>query len=127
MTNQNKELINVAIVFLDKFATNDYTISDDKVVYNKNLRIPNDKSIIDMDLSAIEVNGSVKVGSDEKLKFDNLPKAKLYWGAGVDSIDFGDAKVKDLKEKGFPKKVCNDYSKRQVRGFFSKFGFCSKN
>lgn len=118
----NNSKISSAVIFLEKYATDEYNIEQNRIIYNRNLRLPDVKEISTMDLSAIEVKGLVMVSCTEKLDFEKLPKAELYWGLGLDKLYFNPkSKIarKDLEQKGFPKKVGREYGRQQVLKFFS--------
>lgn len=122
MTNEKNKKLNSAIIFLEKYATDEYDIQQNQIIYNRNLKIPDVPGISNMDLSAIDVKGLVMVCTSEKLDFEKLPKAELYWGLGVDNIYFNPkAKIsrKQIEQKGFNRKISREYSRRQFLSFIS--------
>lgn len=126
LTHQN---ISGAIIFLEEHCQGDYCISQNRIIYNHNLRIPDIDGIANVNLSVVDVKGIVMVSAKDKLKFEYLPTAEGYYGLSPENLSFEKGtKVsrKQLEAKGFSKKFCHEISRRQFFSFWnqlpSRFG-----
>ncbi len=123
MDSKTHQNISGAIIFLEEHCQGDYFISNNRIIYNNNLRIPDIKGISNVNLSVVDVNGNVKVSTNEQLKFEYLPTAKRYFGLNPNNLSFEKgSKVsrKQLEAKGFSKKFCHEISRRQFFNFLNQ-------
>ena len=121
MFTQSPNNISGAVIFLEEHCEGEYNIKNNRIVYNRNLRIPDIDGISNMNLSAIQVEGIVMVSSPKSFKLDYLPFAEGYYGLTPDRIICEKKiNIKKFEERGFSKQFCKDYKKMQFANFCGK-------
>jgi len=118
MFTQSPQNISGAVIFLEEHCEGEYNIKNNRIVYNRNLRIPDIDGITNMNLSAIHVEGIVMISSAKSFKLDYLPFAEGYYGLTPDRV-ICDKKtnIKKFEERGFSRQFCRDYKKMQFANF----------
>ncbi len=118
MYTQSPNNISGAVIFLEEHCEGDYSIKNNRIIYNRNLRIPDIDGICNMNLSAIHVEGIVMVSSPKSFKLDYLPFAEGFYGITPDRIICEKkTSLKKFEERGFSKQFCRDYKKMQFADF----------
>ena len=121
MFTQSPKNISSAVIFLEKHCEGEYNIKNNRIIYNRNLRIPDIDGISNMNLSAIHVEGIVMVSSTKSFKLDYLPFAEGYYGLTPDRVICEKrTNIKKFEERGFSKQFCKDYKKMQFANFCNR-------
>ena len=121
MYTQSPKNISGAVIFLEEHCEGEYNIKNNRIIYSRNLRIPDIDGISNMNLSAIHVEGIVMVSSPKSFKLDYLPYAEGFYGLTPDRIICEKkTNIKKFEERGFSKQFCRDYKKMQFTDFCNR-------
>lgn len=121
MEHQIQNNLSGAVIFLEEHCEGEYNIKNNRIVYNRNLRLPDIDGISNMNLSAIQVEGIVMISSSKTFRLEYLPYAEGYYGLTPDKIT-SNKKItrKRFEEKGFSRQFCREYKKMQFMDFCDK-------